>query len=204
MGAPAVVATALARTRAGRRAVAAASIAVGLLLGVVLAPIWVIPLALTSSTPSAATPQQAESAVGADGWIVPASGPFSTGRGFGWNPVEGCAFCPSDHKGYDLSVGCGAPIIAAAAGNVITAGPLPGWGNSVRIDHGDGIVTLYAHMQWHSLTVAEGEALAAGDVLGTEGSTGKSTGCHLHFELQVDGIPVDPEPFLASRGLSLR
>lgn len=204
MGAPAVVATSLARTRAGRRAVVAVLVGGALLLGVVFSPLWVIPLALASSAPVTAAPQHVESVVGADGWIVPASGPFSTGRGFGWNPVEGCAYCPSDHKGYDLSVGCGEPIIAAAAGEVVTAGPLPGWGNSVRIDHGGGVVTLYGHMQWHSLTVTEGDVVAAGDVLGAEGSTGKSTGCHLHFEVQIEGVPVDPEPFLASRGLSLR
>ncbi|CAI9394056.1 Murein hydrolase activator EnvC [Microbacterium sp. T2.11-28] len=95
-------------------------------------------------------------------------------------------------------------MFAAAAGRVIDAGPMPGWGNTVRIDHGDGIVTLYGHMQWHSLIVAVGDDVDVGFPLGLEGSTGKSTGCHLHFEVQLDGVAIDPEPFMTALGLPLR
>jgi murein DD-endopeptidase MepM/ murein hydrolase activator NlpD len=113
------------------------------------------------------------------------------------------AYCPSDHEGIDLASGCGQTVFAAASGRVVDAGAMHGWGNTVRIDHGNGIVTLYGHMQWHSLIVEAGDDVDAGSPLGLEGSTGKSTGCHLHFEVQLDGVAIDPEPFMTALGLPL-
>lgn len=61
--------------------------------------------------------------------------------------MKDCAYCPSNHKGYDMDQPCAATIYAAGPGTVINAGAMPGWGNTVRIDHGEGLVTLYGHMQ---------------------------------------------------------
>ena len=69
---------------------------------------------------------------------------------------------------------------------------------------GGGIVTLYGHMQWGSLRVSAGETVTAGTPIGAEGNTGKSFGCHLHFEVRQSGNPIPPEPFMAARGLPLK
>jgi murein DD-endopeptidase MepM/ murein hydrolase activator NlpD len=100
--------------------------------------------------------------------------------------------------------GCGSTVFAAGAGVVITAGSYFGWGNTVRIDHGDGVETLYGHMQWDSLRVAVGQHVAVGAPLGAEGSTGHSTGCHLHYEVRRNGVAIDPQPFMAVLGLPLK
>jgi murein DD-endopeptidase MepM/ murein hydrolase activator NlpD len=103
-----------------------------------------------------------------------------------------------------MAQGCGSTIFAAGPGTVITAGEFYGWGNTVRVNHGDGLITLYGHMQWNSLRVTVGDAVTAGTPLGAEGNTGRSFGCHLHFEVQRDGIAVDPQPFMAALGLPLK
>lgn len=137
-------------------------------------------------------------------WGYPLAGDYFKGRGFGWNPVEGCAYCSSDHKGYDMSDGCGATIYAAGPGTVTLAGAWGGYGNAVRIDHGGGVTSIYGHFMWDSLFVQNGQSVVAGTPLGLEGTTGISTGCHLHFEIRVDGVPVPPESFMAARGLPLK
>ena len=98
------------------------------------------------------------------------------------------------HPGVDLAEPYGAEIHAAAAGRVVHAGPAGGYGIMVEIDHGNGLATRYAHMS--EALVEEGEAVDKGAVLGRLGSTGRSTGPHLHYEVRVDGEPVDPERFL--------
>jgi murein DD-endopeptidase MepM/ murein hydrolase activator NlpD len=98
------------------------------------------------------------------------------------------------HAGIDLAAPTGTPIGAAAGGTVSFAGVRGGYGNLVIVDHGDGTETRYAHQ--HTIGVRAGQTVAAGDVLGTVGSTGQSTGPHLHFELRRDGTPVDPAPLL--------
>jgi murein DD-endopeptidase MepM/ murein hydrolase activator NlpD len=98
------------------------------------------------------------------------------------------------HPGVDLAEEYGAEIHAAAAGRVVHAGPAGGYGNMVEIDHGNGLATRYAHMS--ETLVEEGEAVDKGAVLGRLGSTGRSTGPHLHYEVRVDGEPVDPERYL--------
>jgi murein DD-endopeptidase MepM/ murein hydrolase activator NlpD len=205
MGAPVTAAAALARSRTGRRVVVgfvAALITLALLL---LSPLWLIPLAVAGDASTTADDAGAGKIPRTSGvWGEPLAPGWTTGRGFGWHPVKGCAYCPSDHEGIDLASGCGQTVFAAAAGRVVDAGAMPGWGNTVRIDHGDGIVTLYGHMQWHSLIVAAGDDVDVGTPIGLEGSTGKSTGCHLHFEVQIDGVAIDPEPFMTALGLPLR
>ncbi len=205
MGAPAIAVSALTKTRTGRKAAVIVLFLLMLPLAAVAAPIVAVALIANSRTAAPSTDAHVPGVPGAEGeWGYPLAGSYNTGRGFGYNPVEDCAYCPSNHLGYDMDQPCGATIYAAGPGVVINAGEMPGWGNTVRIDHGGGLVTLYGHMQWDSLRVSVGDQVKAGTPLGAEGSTGKSTGCHLHFEVQLDGTAIDPEPFMAARGLPLR
>jgi murein DD-endopeptidase MepM/ murein hydrolase activator NlpD len=98
------------------------------------------------------------------------------------------------HPGVDLAEAYGAEIHAAAAGRVVHAGPAGGYGIMVEVDHGNGLATVYAHMS--EALVEEGEEVDKGAVLGRLGSTGRSTGPHLHYEVRLDGEPVDPDRFL--------
>ena len=101
---------------------------------------------------------------------------------------------PALHTGVDLREGYGTEIRATAAGRVVSAGLAGGYGNMVEVDHGSGIATRYAHMG--RVAVAAGETVSRGDVLGYVGSTGRATGPHLHYEVRIDGEPVDPMRFL--------
>lgn len=98
------------------------------------------------------------------------------------------------HAGLDLSAATGTPILAAADGFVVAAGVRGGYGNAVVLDHGNSLATLYGHQS--QILVAEGQLVRRGDVVGLVGSTGNSTGPHLHFEVRVRGTPVDPFPYL--------
>ncbi len=101
---------------------------------------------------------------------------------------------PALHPGVDLVQDYGAEIHATAAGRVVHAGPMGGYGDMVEIDHANGLASRYGHMS--EILVEEGQEVKAGAVLGRLGSTGRSTGPHLHYEVRVDGEPVDPERFL--------
>ena len=103
-------------------------------------------------------------------------------------------FIPGQHPGIDLHASYGDPIYACRAGTVVSAGWDGGYGNAVVIDHGGGMATLYAHQSRMAVTV--GREVSAGEVIGYVGSTGYSTGPHLHFEVRIDGNPVDPAPYL--------
>ncbi len=105
------------------------------------------------------------------------------------------------HAGIDIAAGVGAPVYATAAGTVKSAGPEGGYGRAVRIVHGDGTVTVYGHMS--RLLVSTGQRVAAGEQIGKEGNTGQSTGPHLHFEVRVDGTPVNPLTWLRKRGVDI-
>lgn len=98
------------------------------------------------------------------------------------------------HTGTDFATPRGQPIKAAASGRVILAGPYGGYGNAVVIDHGGGMTTLYAHQS--KLKVSYGEQVSAGEIIGYAGSTGLATGPNLHFEVRINGVPVDPEGYL--------
>lgn len=203
MGAPVVAAAAL-NSRTGRKVLAGALIGFTVVVAFLVTPLIAVPFAIAGSA-AGGTVKQVDAAPGVSGeWGFPLAGGYSKGRGFGYNPVQGCGYCSTDHQGYDMAQGCGATIFAAGHGEVITAGSYQGYGNTVRIDHGGEIVTLYGHMQWDSLRVSVGELVTAGAPLGAEGNTGKSFGCHLHFEVRKSGTAVAPEPFMAGLGLPLK
>ena len=123
---------------------------------------------------------------------LPASLEFiSSGFGYRSDPFTGEAAL---HSGLDFRGPMGAPIHAAASGTVSFAGTKAGYGNCLEISHGNGMVTRYAHMSAFRAQV--GQAVAAGDVIGAIGNTGRSTGPHLHFEVRIDDRAVNPRPFL--------
>ena len=98
------------------------------------------------------------------------------------------------HEGIDIAGTHGAPINSAESGRVDYAGWIGGYGNTVIVDHGGGMTTLYGHM--HDLAVSEGETVSIGQVLGYVGNSGLSQGPHLHFEVRVNGVPVNPRQYL--------
>jgi murein DD-endopeptidase MepM/ murein hydrolase activator NlpD len=108
---------------------------------------------------------------------------------------------PALHPGVDLVQDYGADVKCTGAGRVIHAGPMGGYGNMVEIDHGNGLTTRYGHLS--EVLVEEGQQVKANEIVGRLGSTGRSTGPHLHYEVRVDGEPVDPMRFLRAGGLLL-
>jgi murein DD-endopeptidase MepM/ murein hydrolase activator NlpD len=204
MPAPAAAVTALAGTRTGRRVVVGILIGLILIAGITLAPLIAIPFAVVGASAGVPAAEALGGGPAVKGeWGYPLAGAYTKGRGFGYGPVVGCSYCPAQHRGYDMAQGCGSTIYAAGPGEVITAGVYLDYGNAVRIDHGDGLVTIYGHMQWNSLRVNVGDLVTAGTPLGAEGNTGRSFGCHLHFEVRQDNARLDPQPFMAARGLPL-
>ena len=127
----------------------------------------------TDSTPSAA------------GLIWPVSGPVVSPFGYRWGRL---------HAGIDIAVSYGTPIHAAAAGTVVLAGWVSGYGNYTCIDHGGGMATCYAHQA--SYAVSQGASVGQGQVIGYVGCTGHCFGPHLHFEVRINGTPVDPLGYL--------
>jgi murein DD-endopeptidase MepM/ murein hydrolase activator NlpD len=127
----------------------------------------------TDSTPSSA------------GLIWPVSGPVVSPFGYRWGRL---------HAGIDIAVPYGTPIHAAAAGTVVLAGWVSGYGNYTCLDHGGGLATCYAHQS--SFAVSQGASVAQGEVIGYVGCTGHCFGPHLHFEVRINGTPVDPLGYL--------
>ena len=125
--------------------------------------------------------------------------------GYGSRTVQcGTSYCSSGyHYGVDLAAGCGAGIYAAASGTVVYSGYNGGYGNYIKIDHGDGIGTGYGHIRDGGLFVGRGQRVDASQLIASEGRTGNSFGCHLHFETYVNGSPVNPVPFMAARGIAV-
>jgi murein DD-endopeptidase MepM/ murein hydrolase activator NlpD len=119
------------------------------------------------------------------GLIWPASGSVTSPFGFRWGRM---------HEGIDIGASYGSPIHAAASGTVIYCGWESGYGNLVAIDHGGNLATAYGHQS--SIAVTCGQQVSQGQVIGYVGSTGHSTGPHLHFEVRINGAPVDPLGYL--------
>jgi murein DD-endopeptidase MepM/ murein hydrolase activator NlpD len=144
--------------------------------------------------------------VGDEGWAVPASGRITDVFGpratICDSSGENCS--NSFHHGTDLGAGCGANIYAAHAGTVVYTGRMGTYGNFIEIDHGGGVATGYAHIVDGGIHVSNGEHVDAGEVIASVGMTGAADGCHLHFEVRIDyGYQIDPQPFMADRGVPL-
>jgi murein DD-endopeptidase MepM/ murein hydrolase activator NlpD len=125
--------------------------------------------------------------VGVRGMVWPTPGPVTSGFGYRVHPIYGYRRL---HAGIDIGAPVGQGIVAALGGTVITAGPAGTYGNLVVVDHGDGLTTAYAHQS--RVLVSTGQRVAKGQRIGLVGTTGASTGPHLHFETRVNGDPVDP------------
>jgi murein DD-endopeptidase MepM/ murein hydrolase activator NlpD len=121
----------------------------------------------------------------ASGFIWPVDGVVVSGFGMRWGRM---------HEGIDIAASSGTPIRAAAGGTIIHAGWLGGYGNLVVVDHGNGLATAYAHAS--SILVAVGQQVSQGQTVSLVGSTGHSSGPHLHFEVRVNGVAVDPLLYL--------
>ncbi len=124
-------------------------------------------------------------AASAAGYVWPVHGVLTSGFGWRWGRM---------HEGVDIAVSSGTPVVAAAAGTVIVAGWMGGYGNLVVVDHGGGISTAYGHNT--SVTVGVGQQVAQGQLIAYSGNTGHSTGPHVHFEVRVNGGAVDPMGYL--------
>jgi murein DD-endopeptidase MepM/ murein hydrolase activator NlpD len=121
----------------------------------------------------------------ASGFIWPVSGTVVSGFGMRWGRM---------HEGIDITAPTGTSIWAAAAGTVIWSSWRGGYGNCVVVDHGNGLATLYAHAS--ALLVSVGQQVSQGQTVALVGSTGNSSGPHLHFEVRVNGVAVDPLLYL--------
>lgn len=131
--------------------------------------------------------------VNSAGYVKPTDGQFTSGFGSRWG---------SSHNGIDLANEIGTPIYSAAAGEVINAGPASGFGQWIRVQHDDGTITVYGHI--NTIDASVGERVDAGEQIATIGNEGQSTGPHLHFEVIEGGEKIDPLPWLAERGLHVQ
>ncbi|WP_299039851.1 M23 family metallopeptidase [uncultured Pseudokineococcus sp.] len=138
--------------------------------------------------------------VAAGGWTRPAEGRLSSSYGMRFHPTKHVWRL---HGGIDLAPGCAEPVRAAASGVVARSGPAASYGTLIVLDHGGGVSTYYAHAYSRDLLVGVGEQVAAGQQIARVGSAGDSSGCHLHFEVRLDGERTDPAPFLAARSVSV-
>jgi murein DD-endopeptidase MepM/ murein hydrolase activator NlpD len=130
---------------------------------------------------------------------MPSSMPLHTAynsSSYGWrsDPFTGRA---TFHEGLDFTAETGTPIYAAASGIVLSASATSGYGNLVVVDHGSGLITRYAHTS--QMLVHPGEKVEKGQLIAKVGSTGRSTGPHLHFEVRLNGDALDPRKYLNDR-----
>ena len=130
-------------------------------------------------------------------WPVPSCTLITSRFGYRVAPITGAS---TYHGGLDIGAGMGTSIVAAGAGDVIYSGANGGYGNCVMIDHGNGYVTLYGHLS--SISVSVGQTVSQGATIGAVGSTGNSTGPHLHFEVLKNGTRIDPEQFFSGLTIS--
>jgi murein DD-endopeptidase MepM/ murein hydrolase activator NlpD len=147
--------------------------------------------ALEAQRRSAESSGEATPARGTGEFIWPVRGPITSPFGPRPNPFGGP---PDFHPGLDIAAPSGTPIVAADSGRVIIAGWVSGYGNYIAIDHASGLSSAYGHCS--RIDVAVGQDVSRGQVIGAVGSTGHSTGPHVHFEIRLQGRPVDPAPRL--------
>jgi len=135
--------------------------------------------------------QQAE--VNRPKFVMPANGRLTSGFGARWGTT---------HYGLDIANSIGTPIVAAADGVVVEAGPASGFGLWVRVQHADGTITVYGHVD--TFSVREGERVKAGEQIARMGNRGQSTGPHLHFEVwESGGRKINPRPWLIEHGVAI-
>ena len=141
-------------------------------------------------------------AISSSGWARPAGGHISSGFGYRVSP---CSDCSSYHAGVDLAAGCNSPIYAAHSGTVVYAGYSGGYGNFVQIANNDGtgVSTAYGHIVNGGILVSNGQPVGVGQQIARVGSTGNSTGCHLHFEVRTNNVAQDPVSFMRAHGIEL-
>jgi murein DD-endopeptidase MepM/ murein hydrolase activator NlpD len=123
--------------------------------------------------------------------LWPASGPVTSPYGYRTHPIFGDQRL---HTGIDIGAAYGSTVIAADSGTVTYAGAMSGYGNVLVVDHGGGMSTTYNHLS--AFTVGVGQSVGRGTAIAAVGCTGYCTGPHLHFEVRIDGVPVDPMPYL--------
>lgn len=150
-----------------------------------------VPPVPSAQQPDAQALPAPASAPGTGGFVMPVQGSFSSGFGPRVDPLTGVQ---GFHPGQDIAAPTGTPIVAATSGQVAYAGWEQGYGNFTCIDRGDGLATCYGHQS--AILVSVGQSVQAGQLIGRVGTTGWSTGPHLHFEVRLDGNPVDPMPYL--------
>lgn len=141
------------------------------------------------------SPLEAERASGA--WVMPVVGRLSSQFGIRADPFTQA---PQFHRGIDIAAPAGACVRAARSGTVLFSGYLGGYGNAIVIEHAGGYRTLYGHAS--RILVKEGDPVSSDQIIAEVGSSGRSTGTHLHFELQKGGEQVDPREFLLAAGMS--
>jgi murein DD-endopeptidase MepM/ murein hydrolase activator NlpD len=141
--------------------------------------------------------------ISAQGWAVPATGRITDGYGPRAVVCGGGSCSKGYHSGTDIGTGCGRSIYAAHDGVVSYAGRYGTYGNFILIDHGNGIQTGYAHIRDGGIFVGVGQGVGAGQNIASSGTTGASTGCHLHFEVRQGGNTINAQPFMADRGAPL-
>ena len=148
---------------------------------------------LTTAVQFADVRAQLDQALRAPSVVKPAEGVFTSGYGPRWGTL---------HAGIDIANAVGTPILAVMDGVVVDSGPASGYGNWIRIQHEDGTISLYGHME--TLDVAVGQTVTAGQKIAGMGNRGFSTGSHLHFEIHPGGHgAVDPVPWFAERGITI-
>jgi murein DD-endopeptidase MepM/ murein hydrolase activator NlpD len=140
-------------------------------------------------------------AVDSQGWALPTIGVITSPWGYRYDPAANYNW--QMHYGDDIAHGCLQPIYAAHSGTVTYVGPYGDIGNYVVINDGDSYSTAYGHIANGETFVHIGQHVSGGQNIARTGSTGTSTGCHLYFQVMVNGNPVDPVPFMRARGITL-
>ena len=148
--------------------------------------------ALLAAAASSGSPAAGAEVVARGGRLLwPANGPLTSGFGYRTHPIFGDGRM---HTGIDIGASYGSPVIASDSGQVVYVGTMSGYGNVVVIDHGGGLATTYNHLS--AFSVGTGQQVGRGSPIASVGCTGYCTGPHLHFEVRVNGSPVDPMPYL--------